>query len=362
MPSGVGLVYLAVWALAGACRAGILRFHACVLTPISMRTVRMHPVALTASFLLFSLSMVGCKKSSSDPSPIPPGPNPTDSTCSLVAGLAGLGDTTLKITRDGQGRLSVVQFKFISTGFRSIRDTILQKDTYTYLSPQEIVVLSEFSAPNTLNVPQLYRIRNVYKMNGSKFVANVRRVLSPSDRVTKGIDSTIFQYTGETLSSMTRYLTVEKFTLNAVGTRIYKDTVITLKTIPNFRPDQSSMVVEQGLDSAGSFGVLWREAYGLESNTLTINPQNPYSLGPGLDIIPINQVIGAYSSQLFDLRAYNISGSLLPHLVGLEQNRVFRARGGSYYQISNRISSDGKRLELSSNSYFLANFYTYRCQ
>lgn len=32
----------------------------------------MHPVALTASFLLFSLSMVGCKKSSSDPAPSNP--------------------------------------------------------------------------------------------------------------------------------------------------------------------------------------------------------------------------------------------------------------------------------------------------
>jgi len=321
----------------------------------------MHPVALAASFLLFTFSIASCKKSSNDPSPTPPGPNPTDSTCSLVAGLAGLGDTTLKITRDGQGRLSTVQFKFISTGFRSVRDTILQKDTYTYPSPQEIVVLSEFSAPNTLNVPQLYRIRNVYKMDGSKFVGNVRRVLSPSDRVTKGIDSTIFQYTGETLSSMTRYLTVEKFTLNAVGTRIYKDTVITLKTIPNFRPDQSSIVVEQGLDSAGSFGVLWRETYGLGSNTLTINPQIPYSIGPGLDFIPINQVIDSYSSQIFDSRAYNIPGSLLRYFDGIEQNRVIRASSSSY-NISNGISSDGKRLELSSNSYFLANYYSYQCQ
>jgi hypothetical protein len=68
---GVGLVYLAVWALAGALGAGIHRFHALFVSrQTRMQALRFTSTRAALAALCLSLSFSSCKKKDSDPSPV----------------------------------------------------------------------------------------------------------------------------------------------------------------------------------------------------------------------------------------------------------------------------------------------------
>lgn len=235
-------------------------------------------------------SLLACKKSSSDPSPT--NPPVTTLTCKPLreVNLAS-SDTTVQHTYDTQGRISLVKDR-IEYSFAMRNRT----RTFTYLSDNKFSVATTIEAGPS---PQQYpRETETFQLQNGKVIMST--IVTDFDEK----DTTWYSYTNGVLSAIKQ----SNWELRFVDTAYVP--------YPNYTYQDLSYVGENltevvnAFDSSGVKVPYMRTRYTYDTKTLAYVPGNPYSLGPGIDLVKITKQPLIVERENFHLYQGNNPGQL----------------------------------------------------